>query len=139
MALVIVPSVGAHVPNERGELTAASHGDRDWAYLDSYDWCPKGEDVCQSAFVDYAAPDHWDRLPIHPGGLMRLRTGRAARGVLVKFPGDPRSAKRRGDSDRRWRVGVPESTTGKMFLRIVVDYGRGKYRFFLPVRQHRHD
>jgi hypothetical protein len=139
LALMIAPSVGARVPNERGELTAASHGDRDWAYLDSYDWCPRGEDLCQSVFVDYAAPDHWDRLPIHPGGLMRLRTGRSAGGVSVHFPGNHRSAKRRGDPGRRWRVRVPQSTTRKMFLRIVVDYRRGKYRFFLPVRQHRHN
>jgi len=145
--LVIVPSLGARTPNERGELTAASHGDRDWALLDNYDWCPEGEDLCRSVFLDYAAPDRWDRLPIHPGGVMRLRTGRPARGVSVSFEGTRRAAKPRGDSDRRWRVSVPQSATGKMFLRIVADYryredGKrwgGKYRFFLPVRQHRHD
>jgi hypothetical protein len=145
--LVVVPSLGARTPNERGELTAASHGDRDWALLDSYNWCPEGEDFCQGTQIDYAAPDRWDRLPIHPGGVMRLRTGRPARGVSVSFEGTRRSAKQRGDSGRRWRVRVPQSASGKMFLRIVADYryrkdGKrwgGKYRFFLPVRQHRHD
>ncbi len=70
---------------------------------------------------------------------MRLRTGRSARGVSVSFEGARRAAKPRDDSERRWRVRVPQSATGKMFVRIAVDYRRGEYRFFLPVRQHRHD
>jgi hypothetical protein len=36
-------------------------------------------------------------------------------------------------------VPIPQSATGKMFVRLAVDYRRGEYRFFLPVRQHRHD
>ena len=145
LSLVIVPSLGARTPNEREELTAASHGDRDWAALEHFTWCT--EDSCGDAWLDYAAPQHWDRLPIHPGGVIRLRTGEAARGVSVSFEGTRRTAKRRGDSRRRWRVRVPRSATGKMFLGIVADYryrkdGKtwgGKYDFFLPVRQHRHD
>ena len=78
---------------------------------------------------------------------MRLRTGRSARAVSVSFDGTRRAAKRRDESGRRWRVRVPRSATGKMFLGIVADYryredGKrwgGKYHFFLPVRQHRHD
>ncbi len=144
--LALAPALGARTPNERNELTAASHGDRDWALLDSYDWCPAGENTCQTGFIDYAPRDRWDRLPIHPGGLMRIRTGKPARGVAVSFEGVRRAAKRHGDSGRRWRVRVPESATGEMFLRIVADYrfredGKtwgGKYRFSLPVRQHQH-
>jgi hypothetical protein len=147
LLLVVVPSLEARTPNERRELTAASHGDRDWAAFESSDWCPEGEDLCRSVIVDYAVPERWDRLPIHPGGVMRLRTGRSARAVSVSFEGPRRAAKRRGDSGRRWRVRVPQSATGKMFLGIVADYRYrkdgetwgGKYRFFLPVRQHRHD
>jgi hypothetical protein len=144
---VFVPSLGARTPDARGELTAASHGDRDWALLESSDWCQEGEEFCIQRQVDYAVPERWDRLPIHPGGVIRLRTGKSARAVSVSFEGTRRAAKRRDDSGRRWRVRVPQSATGKMFLRIVADYryrkdGKrwgGKYRFFLPVRQHRHD
>jgi hypothetical protein len=145
--LVVVPSIAARTPNQRGELTAASHGDRDWAALESSDWCPEGGDFCRSTILDYAVPERWDRLPIHPGGVMRLRTGKPARAVSVKFEGKRCAAKRRDDSGRRWRVRVPQSARGKTFLGIVADYRYrkdgewwgGKYRFFLPVRQHRHD
>ena len=145
--LVIVPSLSARTPNERRELTAASHGDRDWAALEHSSWCPEGEDFCMDTWIDYAAPDRWDRLPIHPGGFLRLRTGRSARAVSVSFEGTRRAAKRRDESGRRWRVRVPQSAKGKMFLGIVADYryrkdGKtwgGKYDFFLPVRQHPHD
>ena len=147
LLLLFVPSLGARTPNERGELTATSHGDRDWALLESSEWCAEGENFCVHRTIDYAPPDRWDRLPIHPGGVIRLRTGESARAVSVSFEGARRIAKRRGDSRRRWRVRVPQSATGKMFLGIVADYryrkdGKtwgGKYRFFLPVRQHRHD
>jgi hypothetical protein len=147
LSLIVVGPLEARIPDERRELTAASHGDRDWAALDSWDWCAEGQDFCMGGQIDYAVPDRWDRLPIHPGGVIRLRTGRPARGVSVSFEGTRREAKPRDDSGRRWRVRVPQSATGKMFLRIVADYryrkdGKtwgGRYRFFLPVRQHRHD
>jgi hypothetical protein len=145
--LIAVPSIAARAPNEREELTAASHGDRGWALIQSSDWCPEGEDFCMHREVDYAVPDRWDRLPIHPGGVMRLRTGESARAVSVSFEGTRRAARSRDDSGLRWRVRVPRTVRGKMFLGIVVDYSYrkdgkrwgGKYDFFLPVREHRHE
>lgn len=128
------------------ELTAGSHGKYQRAVQDGSEWCYEEPRECRAVSPELVADPNPRRLPYHPGGTIRLRTGKKARGISVTGFGRRISAAPRDDSGRRWKIAVPGDARGKRQLSVTVDYrylkdGRrygGTYDFFLFVRQHRH-